>query len=261
MRAMIMEGGNRIQNSECRIQNANAEAEFRIQSTVSILNSAFCILNLSLGPRVRLADRQGVLKVGVGPRDDVHGHELTDAPRGCGTGVGGSLHRGHVAAHDRGHVTGTDLFPADQRDLGGLDHGVSRLNHGDQPLGLDHAQRLTHRSSQLTNGRIYDSTNFSVKSRQSNPSIRHFVNGHTAHRRLRTASAISCVSSAYVSRISPVSLAARTLARSAAPPSAGAAATRRSDADTGASSTWHSTWSPAAASAGSAQSGAGAAMP
>src|SRR5688500_3331 len=34
---------------------------------------------LRLGAGVGLADRQCVLEVGVGPRDDVHGHELADA--------------------------------------------------------------------------------------------------------------------------------------------------------------------------------------
>jgi hypothetical protein len=47
----------------------------------------------------------------------------------------------------RGHVAGADLLPADQRDLRGLDHGVGRLDHRDQTLGLDHPERLTHRDS------------------------------------------------------------------------------------------------------------------
>ena len=53
---------------------------------------------------------------------------------------------GDVAADDGGHVAGADLLPADQRDLRGLDHGIGRLDHGDQALGLDHSQRLSHSS-------------------------------------------------------------------------------------------------------------------
>ena len=77
-------------------------------------------------------------------RNDVHRHELADAARRGGAGVGRGLHGRDVAAHDGGHVAGADLLPADQRDLGGLDHGVGRLDHRDQPFGFDHPERLTH---------------------------------------------------------------------------------------------------------------------
>ena len=77
-------------------------------------------------------------------RDDVHRHELADAPRRRGAGVGRGFHGRDVAAHDRGHVAGADLLPADQRDLGGLHHRVGRLDHRDQALGFDHPERLTH---------------------------------------------------------------------------------------------------------------------
>ena len=97
-----------------------------------------------------LADRQRVLEVGVRARDDVHRHQLADAARRGGAGVGGRLHGRDVAAHDGGDVAGADLLPADQRDLRGLDHGVGRLDHGDQPLGLDHSQRLSHFGASLT---------------------------------------------------------------------------------------------------------------
>ena len=93
---------------------------------------------------VGLADRQRVFEVGVRTRDDVHRHELADAPRRRGAGVGRRLHRRDVAAHDRGHVAGADLLPADQRDLRRLDHRVGRLDHRDQALGFDHPERLTH---------------------------------------------------------------------------------------------------------------------
>ena len=78
------------------------------------------------------------------PRNHVHRHELADPAGRRRARIGGRLDRRDVAAHDGGHVPGADLFPADQRDLRRLDHGIGRLDHGDQPLGLDHSQRLSH---------------------------------------------------------------------------------------------------------------------
>ena len=77
-------------------------------------------------------------------RDDVDRHELADAARRGGAGVGRGLDRGDVAAHDGGHVAGADLLPADERHLGGLDHGVRRFDHRDETLGLDHPECFTH---------------------------------------------------------------------------------------------------------------------
>ena len=51
-----------------------------------------------------LADGEDVLEVRVRPRDHVHGDELAHPARGGGPGVGRRLDRGHVAAHQRGHV-------------------------------------------------------------------------------------------------------------------------------------------------------------
>ena len=72
-------------------------------------------------------------------RDDVDGHQLADAARRRGAGIGRGLDRRDVAAHDGGHVAGADFFPADQRDLRRLDHRVGRFDHRDQTLGFDHA--------------------------------------------------------------------------------------------------------------------------
>src|SRR5688572_3210819 len=174
-----------------------------------------------LGAGVGLADRQRVLEVRVRPRNDVYGDELPDAPRRGRAGVGRRLDRRDIAADDCRYVAGPDLLPADQRDLGGLDHRVGRLDHGNQPLGLDHSQRLTHR-----------------------------ILNHS--RSCFTASAMSAVNSPYVSRISPSLLARWSVAVTSG--------TSRSRGDSGASSTWHRTWSLLSA-AGSVQSGAGAAMP
>ena len=85
---------------------------------------------------------EDVLHVVGGVRDDVDGDELADAPRGGRTRVGGGLHRSHVAADDRGDQARVDFLPADEDDVGGLQHRVSRLDHADQPDRLDHAERL-----------------------------------------------------------------------------------------------------------------------
>ena len=97
---------------------------------------------------LRLADRQRVFEVRVRTRNDVHRDELADAARGGSARIGGGLHRGDIAAHDGGDVAGADLLPADQRNLRGLHHGVGRLNHRDEALGLDHPECFTH--SRLT---------------------------------------------------------------------------------------------------------------
>ena len=93
---------------------------------------------------LRFADGQDVFEVGVRPGNDVHRHQLADAPRRGGAGIRRRLDGGDVAAHDRGHVAGADLFPPDQRHLGSLHHGVGRFNHRDQALGFDHAECFTH---------------------------------------------------------------------------------------------------------------------
>ena len=95
----------------------------------------------------RLADGQHVLERLMRPRDDVHGDQFADAPRRGGAGVGGGFHGGHVAAHHRGDIARADFFPADERDLGRLDHRVRGLNHRDQSAGLDHAECFAHASS------------------------------------------------------------------------------------------------------------------
>src|SRR6188768_1377466 len=125
-----------------------------------------------------LADRERVLEVGVRTRNDVHGHELTHATSRGSACIGGRLHGSDITAHDRGHITGADLLPADERHFGGFDHRVGRFDHRDQSLGLHHSQRLTHAASLSTQSL-----------------------------RFLTASVMSAVSSPYVSRISPSLLA------------------------------------------------------
>ena len=70
------------------------------------------------------------------------GNELAHAlGRGC-TRVGGRLDGAHVPADHHGHQTAAHMDLADEGDVGGLDHGVGRLDGRDETLGLDHAQCL-----------------------------------------------------------------------------------------------------------------------
>ena len=86
-------------------------------------------------------------------RDDVYRHELPHPPGRRGAGIGRRLDGRDVAANDRRHVPGADLFPADQRDLRRLHHRVSGFDHRHEPFRFNHAERLTHSSLlQLANG-------------------------------------------------------------------------------------------------------------
>ena len=166
-------------------------------------------------------------------RDDVHRHELADARGRGGAGVGRRLHGRDVAAHDGRDVAGADLLPADQRDLGGLDHGVGRLDHGDQALGFDHSQRLSHSPSPISSQR--PASQLPRSSNAATPSSWELEVGSPANYqslRCLTASAIRAVSSPYVSRISPSLLAWRSASVTSG--------TSRSVDDAGASSTWQS---------------------
>ena len=64
--------------------------------------------------------RQDPLDFGVRPRNDVHRHELADAARGGGAGVGRGLDRADVAADHHGDVAGADVLLADQTTLAAL---------------------------------------------------------------------------------------------------------------------------------------------
>ena len=72
-------------------------------------------------------------------RDDMDTDKLTDAPRGCGSGVGCSLYRGDVATNNGRYKTGTDLFISDELHIRSFDHRVGCLDHGDEALALDHS--------------------------------------------------------------------------------------------------------------------------
>src|SRR5262249_61753257 len=66
------------------------------------------------------AFRKDAFDLGVWPRDHVNRYELADATRGGGAGVRRGLYRANVAAHHHGHVTGADVFLADERHVRGL---------------------------------------------------------------------------------------------------------------------------------------------
>ena len=70
--------------------------------------------------------------------------QLADAARGGGAGVGRGLHRADVAAHQHGDVAGADVFLADQRDVGGLDHRVGGFDRADEAFGFDQPERFCH---------------------------------------------------------------------------------------------------------------------
>ena len=70
----------------------------------------------------------------------MHADQFADAAGRGRTGVGRRLDRSDVAAHDRGDQPGIDLLPADEHDVGGLQHRVGRFDHAHQPAGFDHAE-------------------------------------------------------------------------------------------------------------------------
>ena len=88
------------------------------------------------GPLVR----QHALDFGVRPRNDVHGDQLADAPRGGRAGIGRGLDRADVAAREHRDVAGADVLLADEHDVGGFDHRVGGLDGADEAARFDHAE-------------------------------------------------------------------------------------------------------------------------
>src|SRR4029079_630724 len=93
----------------------------------------------------RSADGEDLVEAVGGTRDDVNADELADAARGGGAGVGGRLHRGDIAADDRGDQPGVHLLPADEDDVGRLDHRVRRFDHADQAARFDETERFARK--------------------------------------------------------------------------------------------------------------------
>ena len=77
-------------------------------------------------------DRKDPLHVVRRARDDVHADQLSDAPSGCGSSVGRRLYRADIAADDGGDEPGIDFLPADEHDVGRLQHRVGRFDHPDE---------------------------------------------------------------------------------------------------------------------------------
>jgi hypothetical protein len=48
------------------------------------------------------------------------------------------------AVNHHGHVAGTDVFLADQHNVGGLHHRVRGLERCDETVGLDHSSRASN---------------------------------------------------------------------------------------------------------------------
>ena len=78
-----------------------------------------------------------VLLVGAG--DHLDADHLADPAGRRGARVDRRLDRGDVARHERGDQAAADLLPADEVDVGRLQHRVAGLDQGDEPLALDHA--------------------------------------------------------------------------------------------------------------------------
>ena len=72
----------------------------------------------------------------------MHRHELADAARGGGSGIGRGLHSSDIAPNHHGDVPGADVFLADQRDIGGLDHRIGSFDRSDQSFCLYQSQRF-----------------------------------------------------------------------------------------------------------------------
>src|SRR5262249_32929736 len=85
--------------------------------------------------------RQDQLHIRVGAGDDVDRDQLAHALGRGRAGIGGGFPRTHVAAHHHGPQAAAHVFAADQRHVGGFDHGVGGFDRANQPLGFHHAQR------------------------------------------------------------------------------------------------------------------------
>lgn len=70
------------------------------------------------------------------------GNQLADATGRSGTRIGGRLDGSHITAYQHGDVAGTDVFGADQGNVGRLDHGVRSLYRPDESAGLHHSKRI-----------------------------------------------------------------------------------------------------------------------
>src|ERR1035437_5523980 len=115
---------------------------------------------------------------------------------------------GHVAPHHRGDIPRANFFPANQRDLGRLDHRVRGLNHRDQSAGLDHAECFAHASSSRAGRREMPASAPSAKPIVPKSAATSRAKNHRSARSLRTASSINASSSSRVTEMRSGPLAA-----------------------------------------------------
>jgi hypothetical protein len=84
--------------------------------------------------------RQQFFQFGVRSRDDVHRYQLTNAAGGRCASVGRSLHGADVSTDEHCDIASTDVFLADEYDVGGFHHRISGLDRTDQAFRFDHSQ-------------------------------------------------------------------------------------------------------------------------
>ena len=77
------------------------------------------------------------VNVGMRARDDVSTDDFADATAGRSAGINRSFDGADFTAHDRRDQPGIDLFPADQRNVGGFHRGVGGFNHRDQAAAFN----------------------------------------------------------------------------------------------------------------------------
>jgi hypothetical protein len=66
--------------------------------------------------------------------------QFTDAPGRSRSGISRGFHCANVSADKHGHISGANVFLAQQLHVGCFDHGISRFNGADKAFGLDHSE-------------------------------------------------------------------------------------------------------------------------
>ena len=69
--------------------------------------------------------------------DDQRGHHFANALGRFDAGIHRRFHRADIAFHHRGDEAGTDVFIADQFDVGGFTHRIRCFNAGHQTFGFN----------------------------------------------------------------------------------------------------------------------------
>src|SRR5829696_3133895 len=77
-------------------------------------------------------------------RDDVRCNDLADSLARRGAGINGTPHSSYITTNDCGHQTRVDLFPTDEANLRGFNHGVGGFDHRDQAAAFHHSKCFRH---------------------------------------------------------------------------------------------------------------------